>query len=323
MSDGTPRLAFQQVAHLPPPTWPDGPRPQMLHLDTQRAHGSRTARSASARLWTSVPPLRRPLRRPGGAAVRLRRPGRTPVLHLRGRVTFSEAYERDVTLPDGRVLHTYDTGPGQLPVRTDRALASRFAAERRPARPAARRRGRPRYPAALRRPTQLRRFFSSPHPGRSIGSAAGDVAQIVDALGVDRFAAVGASGGGTHALACAALLPDRVVGVVTLAGPVPYTSDLDWYAGMVAPGGPRAAAEGREARARYAETEEFDENSSTAADYAALDGAWASLGADAGRAGRAWPDGLIDDDVALVSPWGSTSPESRSRCCWRTVERTG
>jgi catechol 2,3-dioxygenase-like lactoylglutathione lyase family enzyme len=30
---GTPRLAFQQVAALPPPTWPDGPRPQMLHLD--------------------------------------------------------------------------------------------------------------------------------------------------------------------------------------------------------------------------------------------------------------------------------------------------
>ncbi|WP_410673392.1 VOC family protein [Amycolatopsis sp. cmx-4-68] len=30
---GTPRLAFQQVPSLPPPTWPDGPRPQMLHLD--------------------------------------------------------------------------------------------------------------------------------------------------------------------------------------------------------------------------------------------------------------------------------------------------
>jgi catechol 2,3-dioxygenase-like lactoylglutathione lyase family enzyme len=27
------RLAFQQVAALPEPTWPDGPRPQMLHLD--------------------------------------------------------------------------------------------------------------------------------------------------------------------------------------------------------------------------------------------------------------------------------------------------
>ena len=30
---GVPRLAFQQVESLPPPTWPDGPRPQMLHLD--------------------------------------------------------------------------------------------------------------------------------------------------------------------------------------------------------------------------------------------------------------------------------------------------
>ena len=27
-------LAFQQVANLPAPTWPEGPRPQMLHLDT-------------------------------------------------------------------------------------------------------------------------------------------------------------------------------------------------------------------------------------------------------------------------------------------------
>lgn len=32
--DGGPGLAFQQVPHLPAPTWPDGPRPQMLHLDT-------------------------------------------------------------------------------------------------------------------------------------------------------------------------------------------------------------------------------------------------------------------------------------------------
>ncbi|MEU8633509.1 VOC family protein [Amycolatopsis sp. NPDC048633] len=32
-ASGVPRLAFQQVASLPPPTWPSGPRPQMLHLD--------------------------------------------------------------------------------------------------------------------------------------------------------------------------------------------------------------------------------------------------------------------------------------------------
>ena len=31
---GSPRLAFQQVPSLPEPTWPEAPRPQMLHLDT-------------------------------------------------------------------------------------------------------------------------------------------------------------------------------------------------------------------------------------------------------------------------------------------------
>jgi catechol 2,3-dioxygenase-like lactoylglutathione lyase family enzyme len=30
---GGSRIAFQQVAELPEPTWPEGPRPQMLHLD--------------------------------------------------------------------------------------------------------------------------------------------------------------------------------------------------------------------------------------------------------------------------------------------------
>ncbi|GAB3959202.1 VOC family protein [Streptomyces sparsus] len=32
-ADGTPRLAFQHVDGLTPPTWPDGPVPQQLHLD--------------------------------------------------------------------------------------------------------------------------------------------------------------------------------------------------------------------------------------------------------------------------------------------------
>jgi catechol 2,3-dioxygenase-like lactoylglutathione lyase family enzyme len=32
-SKGTDRLAFQQVARLPPATWPEGPIPQQLHLD--------------------------------------------------------------------------------------------------------------------------------------------------------------------------------------------------------------------------------------------------------------------------------------------------
>jgi pimeloyl-ACP methyl ester carboxylesterase len=145
---------------------------------------------------------------------------------------------------------------------------------------------------------------STPHPGRDVASAAADVAQLADALGVTQFAVIGASGGAPHALACAALLGDRVTGVACLAGLAPLTEDFNWWGGMVSDGGLRAAVHGREARARYAETDEFDENSFTPADWAALSGAWASLGDDAVRAGADGPDGLIDDDVAFVTPWG-------------------
>ena len=204
-------------------------------------------------------------------------------------MTWPEVSERDVTLPDGRVLHSYDTGPDSGP--SGLAVLWHHGSPQTGALPD------PLRAAAADRGIRLLGYGrpsyggSSPYPGRSVGSAAGDVAHIVDAVGVDRFAAMGASGGGPHALACAALLPDRVVAAVTLAGPVPYTSDFDWYAGMVAPQGLRSAADGREARARYAEGAQFDENSFTPADYAALEGAGASLGADAGRAGQAGPEG--------------------------------
>jgi pimeloyl-ACP methyl ester carboxylesterase len=72
---------------------------------------------------------------------------------------------------------------------------------------------------------------------------------------------------------------------------------------MASPGALRAARKGRAARARYAETEEFDEASFVEADWAALAGDWAALGADAQRAERAGPGGLIDDDVAFAGPW--------------------
>src|SRR5688572_21098379 len=48
---------------------------------------------------------------------------------------------------------------------------------------------------------------------RTVADAARDVAAIADQLGIERFAVAGRSGGGPHALACAALLPDRVTRV--------------------------------------------------------------------------------------------------------------
>jgi len=74
---------------------------------------------------------------------------------------------------------------------------------------------------------------SSPHPGRKVASAAGDVATIADSLGLERFAVWGISGGGPHALGCAALLRDRVVATASLASPAPYPSEgLDWLGGQ-------------------------------------------------------------------------------------------
>ncbi|MFJ5233281.1 alpha/beta fold hydrolase [Kitasatospora sp. NPDC088391] len=70
-------------------------------------------------------------------------------------------------------------------------------------------------------------------PGRSVAAAATDATVIADALGLDRFAVVGRSGGGPHALACAALLPDRVRRAAAQVSLAPRHADgLDWFAGM-------------------------------------------------------------------------------------------
>ena len=74
---------------------------------------------------------------------------------------------------------------------------------------------------------------SDPQPGRSVADAAADVAAILDVLGHEHFVTVGWSGGGPHALACGALLPERCLGVATIAGVASYPADgLDWLAGQ-------------------------------------------------------------------------------------------
>jgi pimeloyl-ACP methyl ester carboxylesterase len=213
--------------------------------------------------------------------------------------------ETDVKLDDGRTLHAYDAGAG----RTDDRLAvvwhhgsPNVGAPPTPLFPDAERLG-------LRWVSYDRPGYggSTPNRGRDVASAAADVAVIADALGIDRFAVMGHSGGGSHALACAALLPERVLAAISVAGLAPYdAAGLDYFADMADAGvaSLRAAAEGSGSRERYEESGAEDDIGFTPADEAALSDEW-SWFLDVVRPALAGgPGGMIDDDLAYVAPWG-------------------
>jgi pimeloyl-ACP methyl ester carboxylesterase len=162
---------------------------------------------------------------------------------------------------------------------------------------------------------------STPQPGRAVADAATDVAAILDQIGAERFVTAGASGGGPHALACAALLPGRCLAAATMAGAAPRNAPgLDWSAGM----GPEniaefsAAAEGEEALTRYLEATASGLREVTAGqlaeelgglvsatDKAALTGEYAQFLASSLRAAiSAGIAGWRDDDLAFVRDWG-------------------
>jgi pimeloyl-ACP methyl ester carboxylesterase len=140
-------------------------------------------------------------------------------------------------------------------------------------------------------------------PGRSVADEA-DVGALLDGLGAIRAVALGYSGGGPHALAAAALRPDRVVGVAAFASPAPFADAAWWWDGMAAPGGLRAATGGRAARLAYAAHDDFDPDQFVDTDWDALRGDLADVGSDAGAAGPTSVEGTVDDDVAFVTPWG-------------------
>ncbi|MDX3074520.1 alpha/beta hydrolase [Streptomyces sp. MI02-7b] len=221
--------------------------------------------------------------------------------------------EADTELRDGRTLHFYDTGPAaggdDLPVVWLHGTPN-VGEPPEPLFEAAQKRGirwfsydRPGYGG------------STPHPGRDIAAAAADVAAVADALGIERFAVLGHSGGGPHALACAALLPDRVVATVSGAGLAPYGAEgIDWFAGMCPSSVAelRASAAGRAPLEEYLAGSDYDPEMFTPADHAALADAWAWLASVAGRALQGEPDGMIDDDLAYVTPWGFDPAAVRS-----------
>ena len=74
---------------------------------------------------------------------------------------------------------------------------------------------------------------STRNPDRAVTDVVRDVEAIADALVLERFATWGLSGGGPHALATAAGLPDRVVAVAAAASIAPPDRpELDLTEGM-------------------------------------------------------------------------------------------
>lgn len=212
-----------------------------------------------------------------------------------------DVHEFDVSLPDGRTLHGYDVGGEGAPVMWHHGTPNTGAPPK-PLLELADELGlrwvsfdRPGYGA------------STAHEGRTIATVAADAAALADALGLDRFAVMGHSGGGPHALGCAAAQPARVSAVVTLGGLAPFDAEgLDWFAGM----GPtstaslRAAVNGLEGK-RLHEQESADAPIDfTAADWKALTGPWGWLGEVAAAGVASGIEALIADDLAYVTPWG-------------------
>ena len=166
---------------------------------------------------------------------------------------------------------------------------------------------------------------STAAPDRSVANAAADVRAIADALEVERLAVWGVSGGGPHALACAALLPDRVAAVASLGSVAPIDADgLDWFAGMGQTNLEEfaAARQGRETLEEYLGPRRKPVTAEgllqglrsllTDVDAGVLTGEFAEYLAESmSEAVRQGVDGWRDDDLAFVKPWGFSVEDIR------------
>jgi pimeloyl-ACP methyl ester carboxylesterase len=162
--------------------------------------------------------------------------------------------------------------------------------------------------------------------GRSVADEVDDVRALADELGFERFGVTGGSGGGPHGLACAAMLPDRVVRATCRVGVAPLgdpgLTDEEWLVGMDdenvkefgwARTGEEVltpALEAEEARARervavdpstYLEGFKLSESDRA---YLARPEAMQITRESTAERSRNGVGGWVDDDLAFVKPWG-------------------
>lgn len=162
---------------------------------------------------------------------------------------------------------------------------------------------------------------STRQPGRTVASAANDVTAIAGALGLKRLLIWGVSGGGPHALACAGLLPHLVAAAAVLGSIAPYPAEgLDYFAGMgednvadfkAAIKGGEAHKQAVEASASKLLSAELDtlmqalQSLLSPVDAAVLSTDFANFVLRSVREGIGQSrDGMIDDDIAHIAPWG-------------------
>ena len=221
-----------------------------------------------------------------------------------------------VPLPDGRELEIELNGPDQGPVivfhhgtpgaSTPLPAHARAAAQR---------------GHRLLSTSRPGYSVSTRHEGRDVADVVADTAAILDHLGVDTCLTMGWSGGGPHALACGALLAERVRGVLVIAGVAPFGAEgLDFLEGM----GPEnivefgAAVEGESSLRPYLEDQQPELATISPAevadalgglvppvDVASMTGELAETLAAEFRQGLArGVDGWLDDDLAFTRDWG-------------------
>jgi pimeloyl-ACP methyl ester carboxylesterase len=224
--------------------------------------------------------------------------------------------ELTIGAPDGRSLTAYDAGdPGGLPILFHHGTPSS---------------GRPFEQHVRLARQQGVRLLSYDRAGygdstrnaeRTVADVVQDVEAIADALEIGRFATWGLSGGGPHALATAAALPDRVVAVATAASIAPPDRpELDLTEGMgegnIVEFG--LAQQGEEALRPALERDVADLGDLDVPrfveamrpflsdlDAAALDSELGAFLLDGFRRSLARSvDGWVDDDLAFTRPWG-------------------